>query len=91
MSDPHDIAADLRGAAALCEGAAISVTDEGWIGRGARLEALADSFDQPGPLAYSETEGRMVRLERVRHFTLERTEWLWRFPSRVTTEGADRG
>jgi hypothetical protein len=57
---------------------------------------LADSFEQPGdgPLAYDPDTGRMVRLEPVEHIhepgigAMPVTQALWRFPSRVTSEGA---
>lgn len=48
----------------------------------AALHRLADSFDQPGPLAYDETEGVMVRLEPWLTFPPEVPQQeLWRFPA----------
>jgi hypothetical protein len=92
MSDPHDIATDLRACAAWISE---PFADAEMVGR---LTVLADSFDQPGdgPLAYDETLGRMVRLvPTAEHVTMADGEMSlvihdgWRFPSRVTTEGAD--
>jgi hypothetical protein len=97
MSDPHDIATDLREAAGLCF-LEWQPPDEMEMlhAIGARLEALADSFDQPGPLAYDETTGRMVRMvPTAEHVWAADGEMSlvihdgWRFPSRGTSEGAD--
>jgi HAMP domain-containing protein len=48
MSDPHDIAADLRAAALAARrmGEANWAYQRTWDGRSRRLEALADSFDR---------------------------------------------
>jgi hypothetical protein len=85
MSDPHDIAADLRQAASWCRKYAGVVTYENRNATAQTLEALADSFDQPGPLGFDPDTGRMVRLEPAGSFGAEVDGW--RFPSRGTSEG----
>jgi hypothetical protein len=90
MSDPHDIAADLRQAAASVRFENLQHHSP----RADRLEALADSFDQPGdgPLAYDPDTGRMVRLEAIESpadyaWAMHVENPVWRFPSRGTPEG----